>query len=204
MNLKSKRSPLGLALLALLIEAPMHPYRMQALIKQRGKAGVINVGQRASLYKTIDRLHRDGLVRVRETERDPQRPERTVYQVTAAGRAAATEWMREILSTPRPEFPEFPAGVAYLPLLEPVDVADQMGKRRALLAEQLAGLDAELEEFGTILPRLFVLEVDYLREMTGTELRWVDTLIDDLRSGRIHWDDEWIKSVLKEHGQDDR
>ena len=32
-----KRSPLAFAVLALLIEAPMHPYRMQQLIKSRGK-----------------------------------------------------------------------------------------------------------------------------------------------------------------------
>ena len=31
-----KRSPLALAILALLDEAPMHPYRMQRLIKDRG------------------------------------------------------------------------------------------------------------------------------------------------------------------------
>ena len=30
-----KRSPLALAILALLYEAPMHPYRMQQLIRER-------------------------------------------------------------------------------------------------------------------------------------------------------------------------
>ena len=32
-----KRSPIALAILAMLYEAPMHPYRMQQLIKERGK-----------------------------------------------------------------------------------------------------------------------------------------------------------------------
>ena len=31
----------------------MHPYRMQQLIKERGKDLVINVQRRASLYQTI-------------------------------------------------------------------------------------------------------------------------------------------------------
>ncbi|MEQ1840955.1 MAG: PadR family transcriptional regulator, partial [Verrucomicrobiales bacterium] len=44
-----KRSPLALAVLTLLREAPMHPYQMQRLIKERGKDQVINVQQRASL-----------------------------------------------------------------------------------------------------------------------------------------------------------
>lgn len=63
-------SPLALAVLAMLTEAPMHPYRMQQLIKARGKDEVINVSQRNSLYQTIDRLMRGDLIAVRETERD--------------------------------------------------------------------------------------------------------------------------------------
>jgi len=201
MSSPTRRSPLALALLALLIESPMHPYRMQRLIKQRGKADVINVGQRASLYKTIDRLRRDGLVRVRETERDAQRPERTVYEVTDAGRVTARAWMRDILSTPRSEFPEFPVGIAYLPLLDPDDVVQQLTTRTWLLSERLSRLEGQLREYADVLPRLFVLEVEYLTEMTRTELRWVTSLIDDVRSDRVHWDDQWIASVLKEQGQ---
>lgn len=196
-----QRSPLALGVLALLVEAPMHPYRMQTLIKQRGKDRVINAGQRASLYRTINRLHRDGLVRVRETERDSAHPERTVYEVTDSGRATVTKWMREILSTPRPEFPEFPAGIAYLPLLEPADVAEQLAKRRNALAAELARFDAELDEYGNVIPRLFLLETEYLREVIRTELRWIDSLIDDLHTGRIHWDAEWLQSVHKELSQ---
>lgn len=49
-----RRSTLALVVLALLFEAPMHPYRMPQLIKKRGKDRVIFVGQRASPYKTID------------------------------------------------------------------------------------------------------------------------------------------------------
>ena len=33
----TRRSTLGMVLLALLMEAPMHPYRMQQMIKERGQ-----------------------------------------------------------------------------------------------------------------------------------------------------------------------
>ena len=36
-----RRSPLAFAILALLYEEPMHPYRMQRVIKERGKDQVI-------------------------------------------------------------------------------------------------------------------------------------------------------------------
>ena len=128
---KFKRSPLALAVLVLLHEAPMHPYRMQRLIKDRGKDQVINVGQRASLYQTIDQLLRAELITFWENARDQGFPERTVYRLTEEGHAAAVAWLREMVSTPAQEFPEFPAAVSLLPLLTPEDALQQMQQREA-------------------------------------------------------------------------
>ena len=71
MSTERPPSPLGLAVLCLLYGGPLHPYRMQRLLKEWGKDQVINVGQRSSLYKTIGRLSESGLIAVRQTERDP-------------------------------------------------------------------------------------------------------------------------------------
>src|SRR5512140_3474342 len=106
MTKQFKRSPLALAILVLLHEAPMHPYRMQRLIKDRSKDHVINVTQRASLYQTIDQLLREGLITFWETARQEGFPERTVYKLTDKGHEAAVKWLREMLSTPAAEFPE--------------------------------------------------------------------------------------------------
>src|ERR1700722_12807771 len=69
-----KQSPVALAALAMLYEAPMHPYRMQRLIKERGKDEVINVTQRAHLYQTIRRLEREGLISAQGVTREEKRP----------------------------------------------------------------------------------------------------------------------------------
>ncbi|MBG0740486.1 helix-turn-helix transcriptional regulator [Paeniglutamicibacter antarcticus] len=74
-----KRSALALAVLALLAEQPLRPYRMPRLITSRGKSEGINVTARASLYNTMDRLARDGLVQLMETNRKGQRPERRAF-----------------------------------------------------------------------------------------------------------------------------
>ncbi len=79
-------SPLAVAVLSLLHAGPLHPYAMQRLIKLWGKDRVVNVGQRANLYKTIRRLEQAGLVAVLHTERDQRYPERTVYELTDEGR----------------------------------------------------------------------------------------------------------------------
>ena len=80
---------------------------------------VINVGQRATLYKVINRLSDAGLIKPSGTTRERSYPERTSYELTDAGRAMRQQWMAAVLSTPRNEFPEFPAGLSFIPLLTP-------------------------------------------------------------------------------------
>jgi DNA-binding PadR family transcriptional regulator len=186
---------LALAVLGLLYEAPMHPYRMQQLIKERGKDEVINVRERASIYQTIDRLQREGLVAVAQTARDEKRPERTVYQLTAEGREMTQNWLREMLSTPAREFPAFPAALAFLPLLTPEDALRQLDVRIIRLEAELARVETALAGAARIVPRLFLIEEEFLRAVLRTELEWVHSLADDLRAGRLTWDDEWLRAV---------
>src|ERR671922_2176734 len=124
-----KRSPLGLLVLWQLVEAPMHVYRMQKLFDERGKGRVVNVRSRASLYQTIERLQRLGLVEPRETLRTEGRPDRTVYAITDAGREVAREWLREMLRTTGDEFPEFITALSMLFGLEPQDALEQLELR---------------------------------------------------------------------------
>src|SRR5687768_1874983 len=124
----------------------MHPYKMQRLIKERGKDEVVNVRQRASVYQTIDRPRREGPISSRETVREEMRPERTVYELTEEGRETARSWLRAMLSTPRREFPEFPVAIAYLPLLSTEEVQDLLGERIGDLEEELSRIDSQLVE----------------------------------------------------------
>src|SRR5262245_23567754 len=138
------RSPLALAVLGLLEDGPLHPYGIQQLIRQWGKDQVINVGQRSTLYKMIGRLAEAGLIAVHGTSRDQLYPERTSYELTENGRAASRRWMAEILSTPRNEFPEFPAALSFLPMLTPKQTAGYLAARREHLVQALAERDALL------------------------------------------------------------
>jgi DNA-binding PadR family transcriptional regulator len=190
-----RRSPLALAILALLYESPMHPYRMQQLIKERGKDQVINVQQRASIYQTIERLQRAGLIAVAETTRDERWPERTVYQLTDAGLATAATWLREMLATPVREFPEFPAALSLLALLTPEDALQQLELRIAALGAELFRRESQLRGIGAALPRLFLLEEEYLCRVQRAELEWLQAVADDLRAGRLDWNEAWLRAV---------
>ena len=195
MEPRARRSTMALAVLALLFEEPMHPYRMQQLIKWRGKDQVINVRQRAGLYQTIDRLLRAGLIAVRGTARDERRPERTIYELTSAGRTTAIAWLREMLATPAREYPEFPAALAYLPLLTPEDARRQLERRAETLAAELARLDAQLRGPAAGVPRLFLVEAEYLRLTLETELGWTRGLVAELAAGQLTWSEEWLRAI---------
>jgi DNA-binding PadR family transcriptional regulator len=184
---KFRPSPLALAVLGLLVAGPLHPYGIQRLIKQWGKDKVVNVGQRSNLYKTINRLRQDGLITVLQTERDQQFPERTVYELTDAGRAAVLEWLTDMVSTPRNEFPELPAALSFIMLLGPEQTLAVLERRAAALREMVAGLDRDLAGSSGTIPRVTLLETEYLRAVTDAELSWISAVIDDLRTGSLTW-----------------
>jgi DNA-binding PadR family transcriptional regulator len=182
-----KRSPLALAILGLLEDGPLHPYGMQQLIKRWGKDEVINVGQRATLYKMINRLCEAGLIKPAGTTRDHSYPERTSYELTEVGRETRQQWMSEVLSTPRSEFPEFPAGLSFLPLLTPESTRELLVTRRDKLVQRLAERDALIAGVGFSLPRATMLETEYLHVLTEAEVRWLDSVIAGLGDGSITW-----------------
>ena len=65
-----------------LFDEPKHMYGIQKLLEQQGKDRVVNVRARASLYQTLERLVRLGLVEVQETARREGYPDRIVYAIT--------------------------------------------------------------------------------------------------------------------------
>jgi DNA-binding PadR family transcriptional regulator len=181
-------SALALTVLSLLHYKPLHPYGIQRLIKDWGKDLVVNVEQRTSLYRTIDRLTEAGLIAVLETERDQAYPERTVYEVTDAGRAAAREWLIDMLTVPKKEFPQFPAALSHLLLLSPEEIPDLLERRLTEVTTELAGLDAALgAPADGPLHRVSALELEYLRAVTAAEAAWLRGVAADFRSGALTW-----------------
>ena len=105
-------------------------------------------------------------------------------------------WLREMLSTPAQEFPEFPAAVSLLPLLPPEDVLHQMELRAAKLTDQIGSVDKEIQANAVGLPRLFLLESEYMRIVLEAELKWVRLVVADLRGGQLTWNEEWRQQFV--------
>lgn len=181
-----RSSPLALTVLSLLSYQPLHPYGIRRLIKQWGKDDVVNVGQPASLYRTIERLQAGGLVAVSQTERDQRYPERTVYEITDAGREVAGRWLAEMISAPVTEFPQFPAALSFVMMLSPAELAFLLDQRANRLAATLTEIGKSLAAEPP-LPRITMLDTEYLRAVTQAELDWVQSTAADLKAGRLRW-----------------
>jgi len=190
-----RRSSLGLIVLWLLVDSPMHVYRMQKLIESQGEDRVVNVRARASLYQTIDRLVRHGLVEVSETVRIEGYPDRIVYAITDAGREVAREWLREMLTSTGDEYPGFLAAVSILFGLPPDEAQAALELRAQQLAATLADAERELSSAPPGLPRLFLLEEECRSAVVAAELDWVRSVIDDLREARLTWSQQWLRDI---------
>ena len=183
-------------MLGLLQVGPLHPYGIQRLIRLWGKDQVVNVGQRANLYRMINRLHEAGLIAVRQTEREQQFPERTVYELTDQGRATSREWLTSMLSTPRNEFPEFPAALSFVMGLTPEESLAVLEERAQARRDEITRLQAEVAEYAATLPRVTLLESEYLLALAEAELRWLDGVMADLRAGVLQWRAEDFEAVM--------
>jgi len=191
-----RRSSLGLVVLWYLVDEPMHVYRMQKLIEAQGKHRVVNVKSPASLYQTVKRLERLGLVEVQETVRGSSQPDRTVYAITDAGRLAAREWLREMLVDTGSDYPEFLTAISVVFALAPGEARELLEERGAQLAAELADIEDQLGG-NPGLPRLFLLEEEYRRVVIQAELAWMRTVCADIAGGRLTWDYEWIRHVAE-------
>ena len=164
------RNPLALAVLYCLLERPMHPYEVATTLRQRlmERSVKLNYG---ALYAVVESLRKRGLIEPVQTERPGRLPERTIYQLTSAGRTEAGDWLADLISTPAPEYPQFVAALSFLPALSPQQAAD-------LLHQRLQHLDIDQAQAAATrelvhkrgLPRLFRIEEEYRDRLRAAEI----------------------------------
>ena len=173
---------MALAVLATVVQQPMHRYEIASVIRARGKDQDMDV-KWGSLYTVGQNLAKHGFLEVVGTSRQGARPERTVYQITEAGRQEMLDWTRELLSTPEPEHPRFAAGLSVQMILSPDEVIDLLRTRLGHLEESIAARQVAITEHLKEIPRLFLVEEEYAVAMVEAEAAWVRALLEELTSG---------------------
>ena len=182
---------LALAVLATVVQRPMHRYEMASMMRARGKDRDMDI-KWGSLYTVVANLEKNRLLEVIEVTRQGARPERTVYRITDAGRDELVGWTRELIAEPEAEHTRFIAGLSVLAVLTPRDVMDLLRRRLGRLTETIDALTAQLRQASDV-PRLFLIEDEYRIAMTQAETDWTRSLLDELSAGTFPYLDAWRK-----------
>lgn len=173
-------TPLGVAVLALLRDRPMHGYEMFQTLVERRADRIVKI-RPGSLYHVVDRLAEEKMIRRAATSRHGNRPERAIYEITDAGVEALTDRVRELVATPTNEFPQFVIALAELHNLDADTAADAVTSRVAALeadvAEMMALRDANAAS------TVNVAALDYLLATTQAQVTWLREFAASLESG---------------------
>ena len=184
----TKLRPLGVVALAMLIERPMHPYEMYQLLIARNQDKTVKL-RPGTLYHAINWLEGAGFIVATGTEREGNRPERTTYAATDAGRTALRHTVMAMLTEPAEEFPEFTVAMGEAHNLPKDEVLAALRERLAVVdsdrarGEQLLERVAERE-----LPRRFILGGEFALNRARADVAWLNAVIEDIESGSLSWD----------------
>jgi DNA-binding PadR family transcriptional regulator len=164
------------AVLALLAKEPAHGYQLRARLQQAlGSVGdAMNAGQ---IYVTLSRLEKAGQVSCERAPGLPDRPDRKVYALTAAGQQRVAEWIADV-SWPGPGLAEFHLkliAAAAAGLADPVAIVDTQRRellRRLREAQRAAMAEPDGSAAGLLLEGIVLrLQAD-LRWLEACERNW--------------------------------
>lgn len=176
-----------IAALALLREAPMHPYQMQRLLRLRHKDQILAL-KRGSLYHSIGRLLRADFIAVQATGREGKRPERTTYRITSKGLKALVNVLRKIVANPRREPSECMAAMSFLVQLDPGEAVQLLQERGRKLEAEIEQIISALKAAAAHVLRINLIESEYLLALLKAELAWVRKLEKEIRERKLDWD----------------
>jgi len=184
---------LALAVMSYLSQQPMHPYELGRTLREHGDARSIKFNH-GSLYMVVGQLARAGYIAELETSREGQRPERTVYALTDAGRAEFRDWLGDLVAEPQHEYPHFVAALSLIGALPPSEVVP-------LLRHRLDRLHAERTEIRDLidtalaggLPGLFLVEEEYRLALLAAETSFVEEFIGKITDPQTGWGPMWAE-----------
>ena len=192
------RNLLALAVLSYLSRQPMHPYELARTLRENddGRSIKFNHG---SLYMVVGQLEKAGFVAAQGSDREGNRPERTVYATTDDGRAELHGWLRELVETPEHEYPSFVAALSLIGALGPDEAVELLGRRLERLAAQRAEIRALID--GTLaagVHPLFVVEEEYRIAQLDADAVFVRGLIERITDPQDGWGPLWASFHAKE------
>jgi DNA-binding PadR family transcriptional regulator len=182
---------LALAVMSYLTQRPMHPYELGRMLREHGDARSIRFNH-GSLYMVVGQLEKAGFVVAQKKTREGQRPERTVYALTDAGRDELHDWLRALVEEPEHEYPHFVAALSLIAALPPGEVVELLGVRLARLRDERDATRKLVDEtLAAGVHPLFLVEEDYRLALLDAEIAFVEQFIDRITDKETGWAGPW-------------
>ena len=194
-NKRKVSNLLALAVLSYLTVKPMHPYELSRTLRDNGDARSIKFNH-GSLYMVVQQLAKAGFIAEQETSREGQRPERTVYAITDAGRREVRDWLSELIGQPDHEYPHFVAALSLVAALPPNEVVPLLQHRLEALAGQRAEIQAMIDDsLDQGVPELFLVEEEYRLALLDAESSFVTKFIGQITDPETGWGPAWAAAM---------
>jgi len=182
-----------LTLLGLLSSKPMHGYELRQQMRLWSMEHWVDI-HAGSIYSALPRMAAEGLLQVTEVSQEGNRPQRTVYDITPAGRAELTRLLSAAWAEPASMAQPVDVALFFIWLLPPEVVAGQLAERVRRLdgvREQLARnrdvwrTAVEAAPENVPLPYFEMMQdlFDHSQEVLKTERQWSSGMLERVRSG---------------------
>jgi DNA-binding PadR family transcriptional regulator len=173
-----------LVILGLLMEGECHPYEIRQKMIEREMNRFIKIKD-GSLYYAIDMLKKDGWIEPVGTIRDSNRPEKTIYRITDAGRDGFQKLLLEQLEADAPFVHPMHTALPFVHHGDQRKIADVIERKLAQTKEWTERMMQVYQEHIPIVPRavLHLMIAGYEHGLAS--VRWFERLLEDAKAGRL-------------------
>ncbi|MEF3306988.1 PadR family transcriptional regulator [Paenibacillus sp. GYB003] len=173
-----------LVILGLLMEGDSHPYELRHKMIEREMHRFMKMKE-GSLYYAIDQLKKDALIEPVEVVRDANRPEKTIYRITEAGKDNFQKLLLEQMEADAPYHHPMHTALPFVHYGDKSKIADVLRRKLELVERRTEHMKQVYEEHIPIVPRgvLHLMISGYEHGMTTSA--WLKRLIRDAEDGRL-------------------
>jgi DNA-binding PadR family transcriptional regulator len=158
------------------MDRPLHGYELKSIVEDRlDQVAQITAG---TLYYTLKKLEKKQLLE-RKTEREGNRPERQVYEITDAGRAEFQRLLSEGIGLDERAYYVFDAALYFYEHLDKDELLEAIEKKR----DGVARFHQQLAELEELFPGRWPFHLEMLRRKAHLISGALDTWYRELEEG---------------------
>ena len=174
-----------LVILGILRRQPLHGYEIKHIIEEEmGDWTTIAFG---SIYFALDKLAEEGLIKKVATRQEGNRPSRSIYQITDAGKAEFLRLLREVWQNVERQYYAIDVGLGFMDALPAKEIKGYLRQRVAHLEAGLEYLNAHQQEqlARPEVPSVAAVVFDHSRTQAEAELAWTRALLAKVERGEL-------------------